>query len=349
MDYEDLAGLELEIDSYGWEAHERDTSSDFIRRSTVVSMHGAGKTGRGEDVTYDASAHESFGAVLEALPAPGTYTLEAYSRALAGRDLFPGSEPEQSVYRSYRRWAVESAALDLGLRQADTSLAERLGRSYDPVRFVVSTPLEDPPTGEVIQDWLHRHPDLEFKLDPDPDWTAAVVERLADTGAVRILDLKGLYEGTDVDQPADPAFYRRIVEGFPEAFIEDPDLTEKTRPLFAGQTGRVTWDYPIQDVESIEALPWEPDWLNCKPSRFGSVRSLFETIEYCREHDIQLYGGGQYELDVGREHIHAIASLYYPSAPNDVAPTGYNDPDPSGELPTSPLEPPEEPRGLSWG
>ena len=169
MDYEDLAGLELEIDSYGWAAHERDTSSGFVRRSTVVSMHGAGKAGRGEDVTYDVSAHESFGPVLEALPAPGTYTLEEYSQALAGRDLFPATEPEQSVYRSYRRWAVESAALDLGLRQADTSLAERLGRSYDPVRFVVSTPLEDPPTGEVIQDWLDRNPDLEFKLDPDPD------------------------------------------------------------------------------------------------------------------------------------------------------------------------------------
>lgn len=61
-----------------------------------------------------------------------------------------------------------------------------------------------------------------------------------------------------------------------------------------------------------------------------------------------MFGGGQFELDVGREHIHAIASLFYPDAPNDVAPTAYNDPDPSGELPSSPLSPPVSSQGLAW-
>jgi hypothetical protein len=110
----------------------------------------------------------------------------------------------------------------------------------------------------------------------------------------------------------------------------------------------VTWDYPIRGVETVEDLPWEPEWLNIKPSRFGSVQSLFDTIDYCCNHGIQMFGGGQFELDVGREHIHAIASLFYPDAPNDVAPKAYNDPEPNGELPTSPLATPETPRRLSW-
>ncbi len=77
--------------------------------------------------------------------------------------------------------------------------------------------------------------------------------------------------------------------------------------------------------------------------------SLFDTIDHCREHDIRMFGGGQFELDVGREHLHTIASLVYPDAPNDVAPTAYNDPDPSGDLPASPLASPANPQALSGG
>jgi len=31
----------------------------------------------------------------------------------------------------------------------------------------------------------------------------------------------------------------------------------------------------------VKSLPWEPDWLNIKPSRFGSLESLLETLTYC--------------------------------------------------------------------
>ena len=43
--------------------------------------------------------------------------------------------------RHYRRWAYESAALDLALRQAGTSLHEALGRDPKPLNFVCSTRL----------------------------------------------------------------------------------------------------------------------------------------------------------------------------------------------------------------
>jgi hypothetical protein len=90
----------------------------------------------------------------------------------------------------------------------------------------------------------------------------------------------------------------------------------------------------------VQALPWEPRWLNIKPSRFGTVESLFGTIDFARKRDIELYGGGQFELGVGREQVQALAALFYPDGPNDVAPGGYNDPELSAGLPTSPLDPP---------
>lgn len=278
----------------------------------------------------------------------GTHRLDEFSNLVSDLDLFFGDEPGQSVFRNYRQWAFESAALDLALKQAETTLADRLGREYRPVRFVVSTRLADPPTGDRVLDWLARDPTLEFKLDPTSDWSDELLTRLAETDAVRVLDLKGQYHGTTVDQPADPDLYRRVTEHIPDALIEDPALTEETRPIFEDCTERVTWDYPIRSVETIENLPWEPTWLNIKPSRFGSIRALFDTLEYCETHGIQMFGGGQFELGVGREHLHAIASLFYPDSPNDVAPSGYNDPEPPEGLPSSPLDPPTDPRGLEW-
>lgn len=350
MLYDQVADLELRVGDYDLEQHERDTSSGFTRTTTVVSLHGGdGDTGLGEDVTYDNEAHNTLCDSSEEFPVTGKCTIDEFSEQLSDVDLFLGNDPNQSIFRNYRRWAFESAALDLALKQAGTTLVDRLDREYSPVRFVVSTRLEDPPTGDRIRDWLDRNPDLEFKLDPTSDWIAGVVERLVDTDAVRALDLKGQYHGTSVDQPADPELYERVIEGFTDALIEDPELNDETRSLFDGHEERVTWDYPIRGVDTIENLPWEPTWLNIKPSRFGSIKSLFDTLDYCLKNGIRMFGGGQFELDVGREHIHAIASLFYPDAPNDVAPKEYNDPDPSGGLPSSPLDPRPSPRGLEWG
>ena len=311
--------------------------------TTTVTLEGEGATGRGEDVTYEAAAHDPF--PIDVLPDPAT-TLGELSRSLESVDLFPDREPAQAIFRNFRRWAIESAALDLALRQAGTTLGELIEREYDPVEFVVSTRLGEPPTGAIVTEWLERDPTLSFKLDPTSEWTPETIARLAETGAVRTLDLKGAYSGTDVDQPPDPTLYRRVLEGFPDAIVEDPAVTEETRPLLEAHTDRISWDYPITGLSALESLPWEPTWINVKPSRFGSVRSLFETLGYCLENDIRLYGGGQFELDVGRDHIQGLASLFYPDAPNDVAPGGYNDPSPPETLAGSPLDP-GDPVGLS--
>ena len=322
--YRRLASLPVEITDYRIEQREQETSSDFTRVTTIITLHGDGVSGRGEDVTYDSEPHET----LAKLPAPwdltGSFTLDSFSRHLDDVDLFPRGGESSDMFQHYRRWALESAALDLALKQQTKSLGDALDEEYRPVRFIVSTRLGDPPTLDRLDRIRSIHADLEFKLDPTSAWTDDLVADLAERGSVVSLDLKGQYEGTLVDQEADPALYERVIKGFPNALIEDPAITDETRPLFDGNEERITWDYPITGIESVEALPWQPQWLNIKPSRFGSLESLFETIDYCQQRDIRLYGGGQFELGVGRTHLHTLASLFYPDAPNDIAPRAYN-------------------------
>ena len=55
-----------------------------------------------------------------------------------------------------------------------------------------------------------------------------------------------------------------------------------------------------------------------------------------------MYGGGQFELGVGRRHIQALASLFYPDGPNDVAPREYNMGEPRPGVAAEPSPSPEE-------
>ena len=66
--------------------------------------------------------------------------------------------------------------------------------------------------------------------------------------------------------------------------------------------------------------------INSKPSRFGSLQELLAIYEYCDANGIAIYGGGQGELECGRGQIQYLASLFHADTPNDVAPSGYNDP-----------------------
>jgi hypothetical protein len=199
----------------------------------------------------------------------------------------------------------------------------------------------------VIRRWLELDPTLRFKLDPGSDWSDELIRELAGTGAVVTTDLKAYYR-TDDDPPPDADLYRRIAEGFPEAYLEDPALTDETDPVLTPYRERITWDAPIHSVADVEALPFPPRTLNSKPSRFGYLRELLEFYDYCAERQIGLYGGGMFELGPGRGQIQYLASLFHPDAPNDVAPRAYNEPEPREGLPPSPLEPAPSPTGFRW-
>jgi L-alanine-DL-glutamate epimerase-like enolase superfamily enzyme len=346
--WERLAELPVEIAQYALEPLQADVSSSFQRKSTVIRLRGAGEEGIGEDVTYDAVDHEILQSAGPALPLEGRFTLASFATRIAELSLFPQA-PQREVSANYRTWAYESAALDLALRQARTTLHAALGMEPQPVRFVVSLRLGEPPSSQPVRRRLERYPELRFKLDPTSSWDEPLIAELRATGAVDSVDFKGLYSGSIVDQPADPVLYRRVVEAFPQAWIEDPKLTAETDAVLAEHRERFSWDAPIHSIADILALPYPPRMVNIKPSRLGGLRKLLDAYDFCRANEIANYGGGQFELGVGREQIQYLASLFHADAPNDVAPTGFNLPDTPAGLPSSPLAPSPSAVGFGWG
>jgi len=334
--WETLRELPLRIGDVATATGSFRVSPTFERRTTVVRLRSgatddAAADGLGEDVTYDPDEHEP--SRFPRLDLRGDWTLGSLSERLDELDLFPHGEPAQPAFRHYRRWAFESAALDRALRHNGLSLAEALGREPRPVRFVSST------RAASLDPWLDLYPGLRFKLDATPEWTDELVAALAARDVVDVVDLKGQYHGTAVDNPPDPALYRRVAEGLPSAWIEDPALTPATDAVLAPHRDRVTWDAPIHAWTDVQALPFPPRCLNCKPSRFGTLARLLDFYERCEERGIALYGGGQFELGVGRGQLQVLAALFHPDMPNDVAPVGYNEPAPRPGLETSPLAP----------
>jgi len=333
--YDAVRDLPLNVESYELELLSLQARPDFLRKTTVVRLRGEGEEGIGEDVTYDGEEHDRLQERGPDLPLAGLWTLHTFSQHVATLPLFE-AEPAQHAYHDYRRWGFESAALDLALRQAGRSLGAVLGRDARPVSFVVSGGLGDPPSTAQFHEWLALYPGLRFKLDANSSWSDELVAELAESGAIDSIDFKGQYRGTVVDTPPDPDLYRRVAEGLPEAWLEDPALTDETLAVLEPHRDRVTWDAIIHSVDDIGSLPWAPKTVNVKPSRFGSVERLFAAYDYCEANGIGAYGGGQWELGPGRGHIQLLAALNHPGTPNDVAPREYNlEPQPG--LPSSPL------------
>ena len=167
------------------------------------------------------------------------------------------------------------------------------------------------------------------------------------TGAVVSIDFKAAYKGTVVDVETDPELYRRIVTAFPEAWLEDPDVDDpEALAVLEPHRDRVTWDAPIHSVADIEGLAFQPRTVNVKPSRFGSVEALFAGYDYCEANGIEMYGGGQIELGVGRGQIQLLASHFHPDGVNDIAPSGYDWAEFLRDLEPSPLDAKPEPTGM---
>ena len=325
-----LAGLEVHVDDYALQRREQATPSGWTRVTTTVVLRGGGEQGEGEDVTYTPEDHDGFPAGQNLA---GTWTLDEFAHRLDELELWR-EEPRMPASRDYRRWAFDSAVLDLGLRQCERSLGELAGRTYRPVRFVASTRAD-------VEPYLALNPQLEFKLDVEEDWDRERMTRLAALDCVRVLDLKAYYRGTSVDLAPDPALYRTVAEVFPTVVIEDPWLEDGCREALRGAEDRLSFDAPVHSLDDLDRLPLAPRWLNVKPSRFGTVQKLLACIEACEQRGIRMYGGGQYELGPGRRQIQRLASLFYADGPTDVAPSEYNEGGARPGLATSPLPPPE--------
>jgi hypothetical protein len=228
--------------------------SDFVRRTTVIHLHGAGHEGVGEDVIYDADDQGRFQDAGSVLDLAGEHTLDSPLAAFEGiEDL--------------RRWGFESAALDLALRQNGLSLHGVLGREPRPVTFVVSTSLPDGSASGCTRSTAcasSSTPRRAGRRSSSPS------SRPSSGGRV---DFKEAYTWRAHERTPPPSLYRLVVGALPEALIEDPDLTGEKGEILEPHRERITWDAPIHSVADVDALAFPPNVLNSKPSsfRFGEA------------------------------------------------------------------------------
>src|ERR671936_1017105 len=139
--YSGLTELPLEIESYRLERLAKPVTRGFTRVTTLVRLSGNGEDGLGEDVTWYAEHHDREQAAGAVLPLAGSWTLESFSNALDMPD-------------PHRRWAYESAALDLALRRGGPTPAEAGCRPPRPVACVASRAPGHPPTARTVLRWL---------------------------------------------------------------------------------------------------------------------------------------------------------------------------------------------------
>lgn len=315
--FKKISELKLDISEIKTKSQSINISENQERKTTTIVLKGKNKTGKGEDVIYDVDLHfyPNLSRKLK-----GKYSLKKFSELISKIKLFPEDKQPDVLQKNYRKWALESAGLDLALRQNKKHLPNLLNKQYSPLRFVVSPSMEKTNI-DKLRDLIEKIPGIEFKLDVKPDWNEKTIKEIAELKRVKIVDFKSHYKNLGMD----PSFelYKKVAKGIPDAILEDPVINEKTRDAFKGSEHRVTWDKPIISLKTVKNLPIEIKYLNIKPSRFGSIKSLFEVIEYCLKENIQMYAGGQFELDIGRGQAQLIASMFYPKTPNDIAPLPY--------------------------
>jgi hypothetical protein len=342
-----LADLPLVGESCEYDGLHAVLADEFNRVTTHVRLIGAGAEGLGEDISLMEEDGTSLHEARPALGLEGEWTLASFSDHLATLDLFV-KPPEWEGALRFRRWAFESAALDLALRQAGRALHEVLELEPQPLRFVNSLGLGKQPSIEPVRRRLARSPSVRFKLDAEATWAPELVDGVAATGAVDTIDFKGHY-GFEVEDPQALAnLYDRVIAAFPDAYLEDPHDLPEIRQRLGDHLARVSYDAPIGDAEDIGATPLAARIVNVKPSRIGSLPGLFDVYARCARERRPMYGGGMGELGVGRGQIELLAALFHADAPNDVAPSAYNEDDPPGGLPASPLAPRPEATGFRW-
>jgi hypothetical protein len=321
-----------------------------VRRTTRIELFDArARCGAGEDVTYDGAVHlERAPLVLpdSDLRPAATTDADHLFRFRGSLAEFAGAiDPLVDRFEGdYLRWGLEAAALDLALVQAQAHLGDVVGRVARPVHFAVSMGLGPKAQVSTLDEVLERAPGSRFKIDFSGAFTDHTVERLAASGRVDVLDLKAHYQGAFQGPVPDARLYGELARALPGAWLEDPSLAGACGEMLAPHMARVTWDAPLKSLADLTQLVDRPRCINVKPSRFGSLATLCAVLDHCAANGIACYGGGQFELDVGRRQIQEIAALWYPDGPNDVAPRLYNERPLPADPPGSPLVVP-----AGWG
>ena len=264
-------------------------------------------------------------------------------------DLWP-APPVREPSIDYRRWAYESAALDLALRQAGTILAEAwaraAARSPSSCRCGSASPTSrDDRAGARGSSC---YPTLRFKLDPTND-----VDRRADRTSwwTRARSTRSTSRASTRARPSTSRPTRSCTaagRGVPGRLARGPGPRRaETRRGARAEHDRITWDAPIHSVADIEALPFPPKMVNIKPSRFGPLtRAVRRPTTTASARASAPTAAGSSSSGAGRGHIQYLASLFHPDTPNDVAPGGTTCRTRPTGLPTSPARAADRPARL---
>ena len=347
-----VGAVELEIEHADSERlsapGEPGAGGEGERVTGLLALHGGGHTGLGEDVgLIDPTDYDTFAELARSLPLAGRFTVASFAAHLRTLRLF-AEPPRWDLMRNFRTWVFESAALDLALRQAGTSLPALLGLTPRPVTYVNSLGLGDPPSFARLGGRLATYPDMCFKIDASFLWDRPLIDQLAATGAIQTVDFKGQY-GMDVGTPEQMlAMYTTVIPCFPEALLEDPHDIPEVIELLQPHRARVSYDAPVTTAAALDETAIRCGAVNIKPSRIGSLEELFKIYARCEADGLPMYGGGMGELGVAPGQIQLLASLFHPDTYTDVAPSAFNLPEPPPGIPASPLLPEHEIFGFRW-
>ena len=266
----------------------------------------------------------------------GDWTLDSFSSSSTGSTSSPPARRPGRLPRlpplGLRIGGARSGAAPGGA----VARPPHSGASTARCRFVSST------RATSLEPWLALYPDLRFKLDPTPDWTDEFIAALA---ARRIASTSSTSRGSttapsSTTRPT-PSSTRRVAEAFSRRVDRGSGADARdgararaaSRPRSPG-TRRSTHGRTSRRCLSRRSC------LNSKPSRFGSLARLFDFYDRCAERGIALYGGGQFELGVGRGQIQLLASLFHPPTGRTTSRLAATTrPSRSAGLETSPLEP----------
>lgn len=243
-------------------------------------------------------------------------------RILAGRPL------REVRGHQMAKAALETAALDAGLRAEGRSVADFLGasRSHVGTGIALGIPASVSDLADAAAWWLARG-HKAFKLKIAPGWDVEplrAVRQAVGFDVQLMVDANGTYHSDDADhlvlleKLADPSLNLAAIE---QPFAPD-DLRGHARlarrvevPLCLDESIG-----SLADVQTALALN-ACGAVSLKPGRVGGLLETRRIHQFCRDEGLGLRAGGMLETGLGRAVNLAVAALPGCTLPPDLGPS----------------------------
>ena len=242
------------------------------------------------------------------------------------------------AWHDYRRWAFESAALDLALRQAGRSLADAVGRApRRSLRHLDAA--RRPALARPVKGSLDLHPSSASSSTPTSDWTTSS----SPSWPRPARSTRSTSRATTRARPSTSRPTRRSTgassrRSRTRGSRTRAHATRRADPRAARGPHHVGRADPLDRRHRGAPVAAEDDQHQALALREPSSRSSTPTTTAPSTGSAPTAAAsGSSARAAARSST--SPSLFHPDTPNDVAPGGYNAPEPQPGLPDSPLEP----------